>query len=97
MSHEKIIQTAWTTIGQREYTMWAKNGKLPFTAPTFVQIVTAIRNKQVLTWLKTQQEYNKDILDTRSVFTSECGLECPNITSMRKRGECFKIVTLSGN
>lgn len=56
MSHEKIILTAWTTIGQREYTMWAKIGKLPFTAPTFGQIVTAIRNKQVLTWLKTQQE-----------------------------------------
>lgn len=56
MSQQKIIQTAWTTTGQREYTMWAKNGKLPFTAPTFVQIVPAIRNKQVLTWLKTQQE-----------------------------------------
>lgn len=56
MSHEKIIQTAWTTIGQREYTMSAKIGKLPFTAPTFGHIVTAIRNKQLLTWLKTHQE-----------------------------------------
>lgn len=46
MSPEKIIQTAWTTIGQRENTLWAKVRKLRFTASNFGQIVTAVRKNR---------------------------------------------------
>lgn len=44
MSPEQIIQTAWTTIGQRENTLWAKVRKLRFTASNFGQIVTAVKH-----------------------------------------------------
>lgn len=46
MSPEQIIQTAWTTIGQRENTLWAKVRKLRFTASNFGQIVTAVRKNR---------------------------------------------------
>lgn len=47
MSHEKVIKTAWTTIGQRENTLWTKVRKLRFTASNFGQIVKAFRKKRV--------------------------------------------------
>lgn len=52
MSPEQIIQTAWTTIGQRENTLWAKVRKLRFTASNFGQIVTAVRKNRLNMSLK---------------------------------------------
>ncbi|XP_061174798.1 uncharacterized protein LOC133183939 [Saccostrea echinata] len=52
MSPEKVIQTAWITIGQRENIMWAKVRKLRFTASNFGQIVTAIRKNRLNVSLK---------------------------------------------
>lgn len=46
MSPEKVIQTAWTTIGPVENTLWAKVRKLRFTASNFGQIVIAIQKNR---------------------------------------------------